>query len=73
MTQQGIIDQTINYLKSLPAEKAEEVLEFAEYIFKKNENRNLTKGIEILASQSGSFKFLENEEDLYSKEDIIEN
>ncbi len=72
MTKEAIIQKTIKTLNMLPTEKADEVADFADYMLKKFEEDNLQKGIETLVEQSGAFQFLNEEEDLYSEEDIKE-
>lgn len=71
MTKESIIEKTVRTLSALPAEKAEEVADFAEYILKKHEEYILQEGIQQLAVNSQVFDFLNNEEDLYTTEDII--
>jgi hypothetical protein len=72
MTREAIIKKTIKTLNVLPAEKAEEIADFADYILKKHEEYTLQNGIEEIVSKSETFKFLNDEEDLYSLNDIIE-
>ena len=59
-------------LSRLPQGKIKEVSDFAEYILKKHEEEVLQKGIENLASHTGSFDFLNEEEELYTYEDLRE-
>ena len=40
--------------------------------FNNQEEREIQKGIEIISSQSKSFAFLNDEEDLYDESDLIE-
>ncbi len=68
MTQ--IMQQTITTLAKLPLEKMLEVADFAEFILKKHEEEILQKGINQLVSDSQTFAFLNDEEDLYSIEDL---
>lgn len=56
----------------LSAKKAGEVSDFADRILKKHEEFTLQNGIEKLAEQSRAFQFLNDEEDLYTAEDIKE-
>jgi hypothetical protein len=70
MTKEVIIEKTIRALTLLPADKAVEIADFAEYILKKYEEKNLQKGLEVLQSESNAFAFLNDEEDLYSPADI---
>ena len=72
MTQEALIQKTVRTLKLLPAEKAEEVSDFADYILKKHEEIILQSGIETLMEQSQTFQFLNDDEDLYTLNDIKE-
>jgi hypothetical protein len=72
MTKELLIDKTVDYLKNLPPEKVVEVAEFTEYLYQKYEDYILNKGIQKLTSQSKSFEFLKEEEDLYTMEDLKE-
>ena len=72
MTREALISKTLKVLSALPAEKAEEVADFADYIFKKHEDDLMQKGIEKLVIQSTAFQFLADEQDLYTAKDIKE-
>jgi hypothetical protein len=72
MDRQIVIEKTLKYLNLLPENKAEEVLDYIEYLFNKNEDSFLTKGISQLAAQSKSFDFLNEEEDIYTLDDVKE-
>lgn len=72
MTREAIIQKTVKTLNKLPAEKAGEVADFADYILKKHEEYTLQSGIENLVQQSKAFEFLTDEENLYTVEDIKE-
>lgn len=72
MTRGKLIEKTIERLSRLPDQKLKEVSDFAEFLLNKMEDRNLTEGIQKLAADSKSFKFLEDEEDLYSSTDLKE-
>ena len=73
MTTEAIINKTIKTLYTLPHNKIEEVADFVEYVSKKNEEYILQSGIEKLVSESNTFDFLKDEEDLYSIKDIKKN
>jgi hypothetical protein len=70
MTRQIIIERTIEIINQLPEEKAQEISDFALFIMKRYEESILTKGVQTLSSQSHSFDFLKEEEDLYSLSDL---
>jgi hypothetical protein len=72
MTREAIIQKTVKTLNKLPAEKAGEVADFADSVLKGYEESLLQKGIEKLVVQSEAFQFLNDDEDLYSEEDIKE-
>jgi hypothetical protein len=72
MPRETLIKKTIKTLSKLPPEKVKEVSDFAEFIFKKYEDEILLKGLEKLASDSKVFYFLNDDEDLYTVEDLKE-
>ena len=72
MTRETLIKRTIDNLGKLPDQKLKEVSDFAEFLLNKTENQLLTEGIQKLVSDSKTFKFLEDEEDLYSVNDLKE-
>lgn len=70
MTKEVLIKQTIATLKKLPQDQVSEVNQYADYIFKKYEEKILQSGIENLVLESSSYEFLKQEEDLYTEEDL---
>ena len=72
MMRETLINKTVKALSKLPNDKIKEVSDFTEYIFKKYEEETLQKGIEKLVSDSNAFQFLNEDEDLYTVNDIIE-
>jgi hypothetical protein len=70
MTQSAIIENTISTLSKLPIEKASEVADFADFVLKKHEESLLQQGITQIVGDSKVFAFLEDEEELYTKEDL---
>jgi len=73
MLRQELIQKTVNYLDALPDDKINEITDFIEFLYQKHEETILREGIQHLCSHSGSFKFLEAEEDLYTLADIFVN
>lgn len=73
MTRQKLIEKTIEKLSKLPDQQLKEVSDFAEFLLSKIEDRCLVEGIQQIAADSKSFKFLEDEEDLYSALDLKES
>ena len=72
MTKEKLIRKTLQTLSKLPQEKILEVNDFADYILEKYDREILQKGIEKIVSQSISFDFLKDEEDIYSLDDLKE-
>lgn len=72
MTKELLIDKTVDYLKNLPDDKVSEVADFTEYLYQKHEAYILNKGIQKLISESKSFEFLKEEDDLYTLDDLKE-
>jgi len=72
MTREILIKKTIDSLSKLPDQKLKEVSDFAEFLLNKIDNQLIAEGIQTLVADSNSFKFLEDEEDLYSTDDLKE-
>ncbi len=72
MTKKGLINRTVETLEKLPEDKIHEIVDFADFILKKYEDQILQRGIETLVSESDSFAFLHDEEDLYDENDLKE-
>ena len=72
MIRETLINKTIKSLSKLPNDKVREVSDFTEYILKKYEEETLQSGIEKLVGDSTAFQFLNDDEDLYTVNDIIE-
>jgi hypothetical protein len=72
MTKEALINKTLKTLSQLPQDKIKEVNDFADFILRKYDEEALQKGIEKLVSDSKAFDFLNEEEDLYSPDDLKE-
>ena len=72
MTRDAIIQKTVDVLSALPADKIEEISDFADYVLKKYDERILQQEMHALIEQSDTFGFLNEEEDLYSVNDLKE-
>lgn len=70
MTKEILIQKTIKRLSHLPSDKINEVLDYVDFIAKKYEDEILQKGITTLVASSNTYKFLKDEEDLYSVNDL---
>ncbi len=72
MTRQIIIERTLRAINQLPEDKAEAISDFADFVFKRYEEHELTSGIQKLSSESQAFDFLHNEDEIYSVTDLKE-
>ena len=72
ISKQAIIDRTIKAINLLPADKAVEISDFADFISKRYEEQLLAQGVQQLAAESKTFDFLNAEEDLYTEADLKE-
>ena len=70
MSKQELIEKTLAALQKLPADKVAEVFGFTDLILQKNDEKQITEGIGKLSVQSKSYKFLDEEEDLYTLHDV---
>lgn len=64
MTRQAIIERTVKAINELPEDKAKEISDFADFVSKRYEEYQLSKGIQKLISESSAFEFLNDEEEL---------
>ena len=72
MDRQVLINNVLKKINQLPDIKIKEVDDFADFILSKIDDKIIQEGILKLASESKSFDFLKDEEDLYTVNDIKE-
>lgn len=72
MTRQAIIEHTIQVINQLPEEKAEQISDFADFLFKRYEEQLLTKTIQHYTETGEAFQFLMEDDVEYTKADIKE-
>ena len=72
MTKQLIIERTLKAINQLPDDKAEKISEFADFVFKRHEEQELSKGLQSIVSESEAFNFLNDEQEIYSVADLKE-
>ncbi|MDD5615750.1 MAG: hypothetical protein PHH85_06060 [Candidatus Methanoperedens sp.] len=69
-TKEILLHKTLDYLSRLPQDKVIEVAEFVEFLYQKHEEYILKKGIHKMVSNSKSFEFLKEEDELYTLDDL---
>jgi len=72
MNRQVLIDKTVNKIRQLPDTKIQEINDFAEFLLSKIDDRIILENIQKLSSESKSFDFLKDEEDIYDVNDLKE-
>ena len=72
MTKDTLIKRTLRSLSRLLQDKIREVSDYTEAILKKFDEELVNKGIQKFVSNSKTFEFLKEEEDLYTTEDLKE-
>lgn len=70
MSKQELIEKTIAALQKLPVNKVAEICDFADFVLQRNEDKQITDSIAQLSKQSKSYEFLNEEEDLYTLNDV---
>jgi len=73
MTKEALVQKTLQALSQLPTDKVKEISDFAEFLLKQLDDQILKKGMTELVSNSDSFDFLKEEEELYSINDLKGN
>ena len=72
MTRQILIESTINKIKQLPDFRIKEVNDFADFLLSKMDDKIILEGNQKMITDSKTFAFLQEEEDLYTAEDLKE-
>jgi len=72
MSRQILIDNTVRKLSKLPDSKIKEINDFADFLISKMDDNIILQNIKQLTSDSKSFDFLKDEEDLYDEGDLKE-
>jgi len=72
MTKEAIIQKLAITLAKLPEEKILEVADFASYLIKKQDDHDVLNGIAYLVENSKSFEFINDDDNIYTFEDIID-
>lgn len=72
MTREAIIQKAVSSLSKLSLSKAEEVVDFAEFLVQKQENDEIQKIIYSAVDNLDGFDFLQEEEDIYQLSDAKE-
>jgi hypothetical protein len=72
MNRQLLINNAVDKIKKLPDTKIKEINDFADFLLKKIDDKIMVDNIEKIVSESNTFNFLNDEEDLYNENDLKE-
>lgn len=70
MNRELLIDNALNKIKLLPDNKIKEVNDFADFLLSRIDDQIILESIQKLTSDSKSFEFLKDEENLYNENDL---
>lgn len=70
MTKEALVEKTLQALSQLPPDKVKEISDFAEFLLKQIDDETLQQGLTVLVTNSETFDFLKEEEELYSAKDL---
>jgi len=72
MNRGNLLNRTMSNISLLPDWRLKEVSDYVDFLLKSYEDKEITEGIMKLVSESKSFDFLNDEEEIYDESDIIE-
>ena len=72
MNREALLNQTINNISLLPDWRLKELSNYVDFLLKTYNDKKDTSKIMKLLSESKSFDFLKEEDDIYDESDLIE-
>ena len=72
MDRQVLIDSTVNKIRQLPDAKIKEINDFTDFLLSKIDDKIIQEGIQKLTSDSKAFEFLNDEDELYTLNNLKE-
>lgn len=72
MNRQALIENTLKKLKRLPDSRIKEVSDFADFLLSKIDEQMIQEGIQQIVSDSDTFDFVLEDEEIYSVKDLKE-
>ena len=70
MSKTELIEKTVANLNQLPENELKEIHDFASFLLSKIQQRIIAEEVSQLNTASSSFKFLEEDKDLYTVNDL---
>jgi hypothetical protein len=70
MNRQNLIKNTLDKINQLPDIKVKEINEYADLLISRIDDNIIRDGIQEITSQNESFDFLNQEEDIYTVQDL---
>jgi hypothetical protein len=72
MSRIELIETTLKSIEKLPENELQEINDFAEFLLSKVDKKQLTKDISQINLASGSYKFLAQDDNIYTVNDLKE-
>ena len=72
MNRELLLKDALNKINKLPNAKLEEINDFADFLLTRLDDQFINENIKELTSNSTSFDFLKEEEELYDESDLKE-
>ena len=72
MNKKDLLDSTIKKMEQLSEDKIREVNDFVEFLLQRREEYVINEGVKQMTSESKSFEFLQEEDDIYTVNDLKE-
>jgi hypothetical protein len=70
MNEAKVLEKSIRKLNQLTDTELKEAYDFIDFLTRRLEDRNMAAAIQKQAEKSSTFQFLEDEEELYTEEDL---
>ncbi len=72
MSREELIKTTVEKLKQLSDNRLQEVSDYVSFLTAKIDDKIISEGIKSLASNSKTYQFLQDEEEIYQANDVKE-
>jgi hypothetical protein len=72
MSRLELIETTLQSIQKLPENELLEIHDFAEFLLSRLEKKNLSNDVSKINISSSSYKFLEEDDDIYTVNDLKE-
>lgn len=72
MTREALLRKTFESISKLPDQKLKEVADFTDFLLSRIDDTLIAEGIQKITAEGKAFKFLEDDEEIYTVNDLKE-